>query len=223
MCVVTVAGEAREVLAMRDAVRLRLRAGAARGARGAETGVNASGAAGPGVVPAAQRQPARGRRRLQQRVHLPRARLPLPDKTRILTLLSSTFSVGCPHHQRLIVMKALLEQSILGSLNTFELLYGTNVDVGQAAQLCVFSLGMPYLYLGVLMRVFSIRCAEKMYRKYPCIMRTPTFKPQMWYFFNTPTHIQIYPHIMHTPSFDVKILVKKVRIVRGYLRYSSIV
>ncbi len=38
-------------------------------------------------------------------------------------------------------------------------------------------------------------------------------------FFYIPTYIQIYPHIMCTPSFHVKILVEKVCIIRGYLRY----
>ncbi len=42
-------------------------------------------------------------------------------------------------------------------------------------------------------------------------MCTPTFKPQMGYFSTYP-HICL--HIMHTPSFDVKILVEKVRIIR---------
>ncbi len=37
-------------------------------------------------------------------------------------------------------------------------------------------------------------------------------------FFSKPMYIQIYPHIMRTPSFDVKILVEKVRRIRGYLR-----
>ena len=46
--------------------------------------------------------------------------------------------------------------SYSGGLASAKLLYRVAVELGEAAQMCVFILGMQYLYLGVLMPVFRV-------------------------------------------------------------------